>query len=355
MDMGSMGMGSMGIGNVGKSLDGSFKQCDSAFKKGINKAKSIRNRKAKRKVKPHIPKLQKSHEKSNKTMKDAREQGHGAQDVFMKNQYAKDAQKGGNKLKSLMPKNMKQMRGGMKKNGMNEGMNYKAPVNLGSSFGEGNYGQITKAQPLMSNLTRFQGYQQQIGQGMQQCFMDGKKQMKTNQQFSKNIQEHTKMAKQFGIKEKLFGVKEKMFKNISKTLNKVGDSLDKAAQGIDQAAQGIEQAANAVQAVPYVGPAIAAALRMVAKMLRMVAKMLKQIAKQMKNMAKTMDQKAKMMGQQKKLMNTKKKLEEKLAKMFQQKLKMGKQRLGEYSESSSGPPEAAKDVSGPSGRHCKKT
>ena len=50
-----------GMANIGKTMDTSYVKCDSEFSKGINKAKSIRNRRAKRKVEPHIPKMESSH------------------------------------------------------------------------------------------------------------------------------------------------------------------------------------------------------------------------------------------------------------------------------------------------------
>jgi len=55
--MDSMG----GIGNIGGQLDAGYTQSDTSFKKGINKAKSVRNRRAKRKIRPHIPKMEASH------------------------------------------------------------------------------------------------------------------------------------------------------------------------------------------------------------------------------------------------------------------------------------------------------
>jgi len=95
-----------GIGNIGGQLDVGYTQSDTSFKKGINKAKSVRNRRAKRKVRPHIPKMEASHQETNQKLGDGRKQGKSAQDTFTGNQYAKDALSGGQGMLGLMPKNM---------------------------------------------------------------------------------------------------------------------------------------------------------------------------------------------------------------------------------------------------------
>ncbi|MEQ8171471.1 MAG: hypothetical protein ABRQ38_21465, partial [Candidatus Eremiobacterota bacterium] len=321
-----------GIGNIGGQLDAGYMKSDTSFKKGIHKAKSVRNRRAKRKVRPHIPKMEASHQQTNQKLGEGRKQGHSAQDKFMGNQYAKDAMSGGKGMLGLMPKNMGAlaMMGGqqMGKGGSMANTAYQAPVQVMAGMGNMEYGSMTQIDPLTSALSRVGGFQQQIGVGLQTCFTDGRMQMNMNQMFSKNMLQHTKMGQMFGMKEQMFGLKEKMFNGIGQTLNNVGTALNTAATGVNAAATGVEAAASAVAAVPYVGPALSAALKVVAKMLKMIAKLLQNVAKQMQNMGKTMTQKGQLMGQQKNMMNMKKMMENKLAEMFKGQLKVGQERMG---------------------------